>query len=330
MARWAIRGVAALVASSICAISMGQETPPKADDGLAAARDQKAKQKPARPSKPPVKYPLPMITEVHYAVHSGAEGDANGDGDRDAIGDEFVEIINPHTRPIQLKGLVLIDSDAWARSMEHSKLKHAKNSAERDEVRFVFPELELKPGEVAVVFNGYRQNTPGSVGTKDRAAAKNSKFHDAYVFTLDISSKYAAFDNAGDWVMLLTPKGAPVECVRWGQPDHEPPAGVRSADAPLDIEASAQRDGLTGEFKSHEALPPPFGELRFSPGWFDLPAQGDGAPDEKGKGKAGDDGSNEESESNREHGRRPVCLDFTDPLFAPGGSTKRAHSGQHL
>lgn len=310
MALSALCGVAALLCVCPAPIAAAQGARPPAtapaDDRPRPSRDapkppENAKRRETRP-KPPVKYPHPMITEVHYAVRSGAEGDANGDGDRDAIGDEFVEIINPHSRTIQLKGCMLVDSDAWSKSKNSRAARRSRESDGVDEVRFVFPDLELKPGQIAVVFNGYRQNTPEPVGTSDRAAGRHPRFHNAYVFTMNVGSKYAAFDNAGDWVMLLDAKGVPIECVAWGQPDHDPPKDVRRSPAPIDIQCSAQRDGLTGPFKSHESLPPPFDELRFSPGRFDLPASGDEAADRKGDAKAtkdGGDGSNEESESKR-------------------------------
>ncbi|MCC6357892.1 MAG: lamin tail domain-containing protein [Phycisphaerales bacterium] len=306
MARSALCGVAALLCLWPAPIAAGQATPAPADDPPKPSREspeppERAKSREKRP-RPPVEYPHPMITEVHYAVRSGDEGDANGDGDRDAIGDEFVEIINPHPRTIQLKGCMLVDSDAWAKSKNSRAARKSRKSDGVDEVRFVFPDLELKPGQIAVVFNGYRQNTPGPVGTSARAAGRNARFHDAYVFTMNVGSKYAAFDNGGDWVMLVDAKGLAVECVGWGQPDHEAPRDVRRSEAPIDIHASAQRDGVTGPFRSHESLPAPLGELRFSPGRFDLPTSGDGAGEKKRDGDAEEgegEGSNEESESKR-------------------------------
>src|SRR5262245_25585994 len=62
----------------------------------------------------PVPFPHPLISEVLYAVPSGPRGDANADGVRDAIGDEFIELVNPHDKPIQLKGYKLLDADAWS------------------------------------------------------------------------------------------------------------------------------------------------------------------------------------------------------------------------
>jgi len=67
---------------------------------------------PAQPDKPLVPFPHPLITEVLYAVPSGKDGDADQDGKRSATGDEFVELINPHDKPINLKGYVLSDASS--------------------------------------------------------------------------------------------------------------------------------------------------------------------------------------------------------------------------
>src|SRR5438309_1433133 len=68
----------------------------------------------AQPSATPVPYPHPLISEVLYSVPSGQRGDANADGERDAVGDEFIELVNPHDKPIQLKGYTLMDADAYS------------------------------------------------------------------------------------------------------------------------------------------------------------------------------------------------------------------------
>ncbi|HJW47253.1 MAG TPA: hypothetical protein VJ484_12305, partial [Lysobacter sp.] len=65
-----------------------------------------------------VPYPNPLITEVHYNVRG--DGDAARDGQRDAVGDEFIELINPHDKPIRLRGFTLIDSDASSRKSNPS------------------------------------------------------------------------------------------------------------------------------------------------------------------------------------------------------------------
>ncbi|MCZ7631962.1 MAG: lamin tail domain-containing protein [Phycisphaerales bacterium] len=74
---------------------------------LVPAQAQQPQQQPART---PAGAPLhPIITEVLYAVPRGPEGDANRDGLRDALGDEFVELYNPHDKPIRLDGYTIND-----------------------------------------------------------------------------------------------------------------------------------------------------------------------------------------------------------------------------
>ncbi len=74
---------------------------PQSVEGADGARDA---------AKSPVPYPHPLITEVLYAPAKGDAGDADGDGVRSATGDEFVEIVNPHDRPISLRGYVITDA----------------------------------------------------------------------------------------------------------------------------------------------------------------------------------------------------------------------------
>ncbi len=68
----------------------------------------------AAAAQPPVKEPHPLITEILYAVPPGAAGDAGQDGKRSATGDEFIELFNPHDKPINLKGYVLVDASREA------------------------------------------------------------------------------------------------------------------------------------------------------------------------------------------------------------------------
>src|SRR5512142_1033661 len=90
----------------------------------------------ADPVKPLVDYPHPLITEVLYAVPTGEAGDANGDGVRETNGDEFVELVNPHDRSINLRGYILTGKSNPDPSKKFKTL------------RFVFPSLTLQPGEV--------------------------------------------------------------------------------------------------------------------------------------------------------------------------------------
>jgi len=92
----------------------------------------------SQPSSPPADAAPPprldpIITEVLYAVPT-YEGDANRDGERNATGDEFIELTNPHDTPIQLRGYTLTD----------------RNAPDKGQMKFVFPTLTLEPGEVVV------------------------------------------------------------------------------------------------------------------------------------------------------------------------------------
>lgn len=147
-------------------------------------------------------FPHPLITEVLFAVPTGPEGDANKDGVRQVSGDEFIEIVNPHARPIQLLGYVLTDSSPNPKT----------------QMRFRFPAMELKPGGVVVVFNGNGSTFSGPVGDGKSAPAKpDERFDGAWVFTMRASSSRTAFSNASDAVILRSPDGAAVQRVRWGK-----------------------------------------------------------------------------------------------------------------
>lgn len=235
--------------------------------------------------------PHPLITEILFAVPGGDRGDANADGVRDALGDEFIELVNPHDKPIQLKGYTLVDSAGWAPGAAKPAPKTeqkpgdkpaegaggdaaAKPSKEmpRGEIRFVFPELELKPGEVVVVFNGYQQKMEGEVGGTTKAAKKNEKFHGAYVLSMKNESPYAALGNEGDFVVLSDPSGKPVHVVKWGTTGKTPPKeALVTEEAPASI-GSVQRNGVGGKLVPHKSLPGELAGTMFSPGVFALKA----------------------------------------------------------
>jgi hypothetical protein len=199
----------------------------------------------------------PTMTEVLYAVPR--EGDANKDGVRSATGDEFIELVNPHSVPINLKGYQLRD----ARTGPGGERTSSENG-----FRFTFPDLVLKPGEVVVVFNGFESSIPGPVGTREAAAPKNPSFNNAYVFTALVQSKYVAFANDGDCVTLYSPDATAIECVYWGAKQQPDPAAVQHK-AP-ESRGSVQRASVKGEFLPHQSLPGPAGDLPFSPGVFEI------------------------------------------------------------
>lgn len=164
-----------------------------------------------------VPFPQPIISEVLFAVPNDESGDANKDGVRDAVGDEFIELYNPHDKPIDLGGVVLT-----------SRRADPRNPGDKKGVSFVFPQATLAPGQCAVVFNGLDARIAGPVGTAAAAPdGGNPNFGGALVFTVGNESKGRALANGGDFVLLSVRGGeAPVECVVWGSPKERPPRGT--------------------------------------------------------------------------------------------------------
>lgn len=193
----------------------------------------------------------PIITEVLYAVPT-YEGDANLDGKRNATGDEFIELTNPHDTPIQLRGYSLTD----------------RNAPDKGQMKFVFPTLTLKPGEVVVVFNGLDARWVGPVGDDRRAPpGTNELFHDAWVFTMRNDSPLTGLANGGDWVLLTAPDRHIVSCLRWGRTAEYPPINdERLIELPETFVGSIHRDPITGRFREHRKLGGSFAALPFSPG----------------------------------------------------------------
>jgi hypothetical protein len=256
----------------------------------------------------PVPFPHPLITEVLYNVPPGAEGDADGDGVRSPTGDEFVELINPHDKPIRLKGYILTDGKNTRRpaaqppkedtnpprqpgrkpdSPGRSEPPPAQTLPEDDSrIRFVFPDITLEPGQVVVVFNGYKgempaepsDKAPGPTPPREPASPAENRPAGATPqpirLSMNITSQYCAFANNGDCVLLSDPDGRPVQCITWGQ-QPKPPDGF----APLIERApetrtrgSVARVGLTRTLVDHRSLPGDLKGLPFSPGVHPIPA----------------------------------------------------------
>lgn len=164
-----------------------------------------------------VPFPHPMISEVLYAVPTGSAGDANKDGKREVCGDEFIEVVNPHDKPIQLFGYTLTDSQ----------------DAGKGQVKFTFPALELPPGGVAVVFNGMGSAWSGPVGdAKTPPTGKNERFGGAWVFTMKNTSGRVALGNTGDHVLLSAPDKTAVHRVYWSEGGPEAEEGPSVAGGP--------------------------------------------------------------------------------------------------
>lgn len=236
----------------------------------AASAQPAAKQpEPVPPSqRVPVPYPHPLITEILFAVPAGAAGDASQDSVRDATGDEFIELINPHNQPIQLRDYSITDSASNVRDNSGGRNRQIRPDDPRHaQLRFTFPKLELQPGEVVVVFSGHKTKPIGLVGDSVKASGRNSDFHGAYVFSMLTESRYSALNNERDCVVLRDPAGKPVQAVVWGKPDQGPPSGTPLIERAPEPSGSVQRASINGPFLDHGS----FGRNRgiFSPGFFD-------------------------------------------------------------
>jgi len=192
-----------------------------------------------------IEFPHPVISEVLFNTPRGGEGDASQDGKRSAIGDEFIELVNPHDRPIELGGYTVMDRGA--------------------NVSFALPEMTLEPGGVVVIFNGYETEIAGPIGGAETAIPEpNEHFHGALVFNMGNASRTAALSNQTDMVMLAAPDDTPIDLIEWGRRDMRAyasqPRRVFVTDNP---NGSVQRtEGGLGPIKPH-------GEIdgaAFSPG----------------------------------------------------------------
>jgi hypothetical protein len=205
----------------------------------------------------------PLVTEVLYAVPKDADPDQ--DGRRSATGDEFIELVNPTDKPINLKGYKIADAKKGVPPDAKGKDKPGDKD---NRFSFTFPELSLQPGEVVVVFNGYESSPAAPCGTQDAAGKKNPKFHDAYVFSAQVKSQYVAFANTADCIALYDPDGNTIECIHWGE-KQKPEAAPKTSKLP-EARGSVQRTSVTGEFVRHTDLTGDDANEVCSPGRFRL------------------------------------------------------------
>jgi hypothetical protein len=212
---------------------------------------------------------------VLYAVPTGDEGDADGDGTRSATGDEFVELINPHTRPIRLKGYVITDGRNLVSSSPRSSRREpaggsrtapsAPGAAEPKEptdrksrIRFELPDLTLQPGQVVVVFNGFKGK--GAQPVTDRTAAPKPPASvkqgspAPIILTMGVTSQYAAFANTGDCVLLMDPKGNGIQCIAWGEKTKPPEDAAPLLERAPEARGSVARVGLARGLGAHAEL----------------------------------------------------------------------------
>lgn len=215
------------------------------------------------PQSAALPFPHPIITEVLYAVPTGERGDANGDGVRQTSGDEFIELVNPHDRPINLKGYRLRD----AAGLNPSEKGLGK-------LDFAFPACELAPGQIAVVFNGFDSTWQGPIGDRTAAPkAGNDRFANALVFSMKVGSSKTGLANKGDLILLSAPDGTPIHAVSWGdkgEPDKNgkgvvPPKETLLIErAPVTSGKGVERRGLSAADGFAEST----GDSPFSPGSF--------------------------------------------------------------
>jgi len=201
----------------------------------------------------PIPYPHPVITEMLYNPPPAGVGggDANQDGDRSGVGDEFVELVNPHTKPIDVGGYSVSD--------DHPEVRYR--------LSFIIPAgTTLEPGQTLVIFNGYKMldSMPGPYGDKrTRAAGPNPAFHGAIVYSIKNISGARAWANAGDMVVLRDPDGHAIDAVVWGRPDADVPEDVlRLQRVEPDTPMSYQRLGPWGIMLPHTDIDGRF----YSPG----------------------------------------------------------------
>lgn len=230
------------------------------DDVKPAAPSAPDRKEPVRaeptPAKPvvAVPWPHPLVTEVLFAVPTGEEGDANKDGVRDATGDEFVEIINPHERAIELRGYTIMDG----------------STNPKTRLQFTFPAMTLPPKGVVVLFNGSKSRITGPVGDPKVAPSGVNQNFKAAVFNMKLSSSRQGFSNTGDACVLKAPDGKLIQRVRWGKADEKTGGSSFLLDetAPSTSKSSVERDSIYKESmwsvhidKANEA---------FSPGTFGI------------------------------------------------------------
>ncbi|HYF14270.1 MAG TPA: lamin tail domain-containing protein [Phycisphaerales bacterium] len=180
----------------------------------------------------------PTITEVLYAVPGGKRGDADKDGTRSATGDEFIELVNPHDKPIDLKGYVLTDGAPTPGEATDGKPADGKGKGPDESerrMRFEFPDCELAPGGVVVVFNGFGSSPVGPCGDAEKCPEPNPQFGGAKVFSMKAANEYQALSNQHDLVLLIAPDGTPVECIAWDnrQGAPETPKGKNEKQGPV-------------------------------------------------------------------------------------------------
>lgn len=191
-----------------------------------------------------IPFPHPVISEVLAFVPNTNDVDPSRDNLRDPVGDEFIELVNPHDRPIDLTGYIIADALAVGRPEDERGL------------RFVFPRFVLGPGECVVVFNGHRTAILGPHGDPNTPPERrNEKFENAWVFTMNNASRLRALHNSDELVVVLSPRGEPIDALAWGEPSAPAPEGcLRAVSTKRSLSGSLVRTSADGEIVSHARI----------------------------------------------------------------------------
>lgn len=255
---------------------------------------------PAAPASPDAKalktlvpFPHPLISEVLYNVPGGVEGDADGDGVRSATGDEFVELVNPHDKPISLKGYTLTDGKnvkgqpgaggggTKPPAKPDSPPKPEVLPEDDSRVRFVFPDVTLEPGQVVVIFNGYTgeaapKKSPAETPKETEKPRQPGAKPEPKRLSMEITSQYAAFANGGDCVLLSDAEGKPVQCITWGSQPKPPDDYAQLIEHVPEMKGrgSVTRVGLAKGLVVHREQTGDMKGLPFSPGVWEARASG--------------------------------------------------------
>ena len=122
-----------------------------------------------------------VYNELHIDPASDITGDANGDGTRDAIADEFIELINTGSTAFDLSGYYLTDETSPEGAPRH-----------------VFPSGSVaEPGMPVVVFGGGVPTSP-------------TNFGGALVQTASENNGGVALGNSGKTIYVMNPDGLTV------------------------------------------------------------------------------------------------------------------------
>lgn len=173
-----------------------------------------------------------VINEVLFDPPTDQAGDANKDGTRSSSDDEFIEIVNTSTSPINVSGVTL----------------------DIDGKTYKVPDGIVLPALTAVVIFGGGMKSDTEVNT----GKPHSKFGDALVFTEGDGAGLPSLTNGGATIKLMAADGTELDVFTYGSA--ECPGG-----SSVDQSLNRKPDATTGTCGEHKAVSGPAAAL-FSPG----------------------------------------------------------------